>query len=109
MKNKRLPVFAVAIGLLVVPTENSIRGRQVKHARYFWRLLAESHLTRRRIGADDPLGEKIVLGGTQMGLYSQLPEGQQVNSNRWKFRFTSSDPAAVLFRHGLDSFQEVLP
>ena len=26
-------------------------GRLVKHARYYWLLLAESHLTRRRLGA----------------------------------------------------------
>jgi hypothetical protein len=26
-------------------------GRLVKHARYYWLLLAESHLTRRRFGA----------------------------------------------------------
>jgi len=25
-------------------------GRLVKHARYYWLLLAESHLTRRRLG-----------------------------------------------------------
>ena len=33
-----------------------------------------------RFGADDPLGERIVLGWTQMGVYFQLPEGQKVNS-----------------------------
>ncbi len=26
-------------------------GRLVKHARYYWRLLAEGHLTRRRFGS----------------------------------------------------------
>jgi hypothetical protein len=28
-----------------------MRGRLVKHARYYWLLLAEGHLTRRRFGA----------------------------------------------------------
>ena len=29
-------------------------------------------------GADDPRGEEIVLGWTQMGVHSQPPEGQKL-------------------------------
>jgi hypothetical protein len=32
-------------------TEVLTGGRLVKHARYYWLLLAEGHLTRRRFGA----------------------------------------------------------
>ena len=32
------------------------------------------------LGADGPLGEYIVFGGTQMGVYFQSPEGQKGNS-----------------------------
>jgi hypothetical protein len=40
----------------LVPDESEQRlvktgGRLVKHARYYWLLLAEGHLTRRRFGA----------------------------------------------------------
>ena len=35
-----------------------------------------------RLGADDPLGEEIVLGWTDMDVYFQLPEGQKVNSDQ---------------------------
>jgi hypothetical protein len=37
--------FAAAAG------ENETGGRLVKHARYYWLLLAESHLTRRLLGS----------------------------------------------------------
>jgi len=36
-----------------------------------------------RFGADNPLGEKIVLGWTQMGVHFQLPEGQKVNFGQY--------------------------
>jgi hypothetical protein len=33
-----------------------------------------------RFGADDPPGEEIVFGWTQMDVYFQPPKGQKVNS-----------------------------
>ena len=39
-----------------------------------------------QFGADDPLGEKIVLGWTQMVVYFQLPEGQKANSGWYPYR-----------------------
>src|SRR2546422_8361449 len=46
-------------------------GRLVKHARYYWLLLAESHLTRRLFGSmlrriaalAGPAGERLIRGG----------------------------------------------
>ena len=35
-----------------------------------------------RFGADDPLGEKIGRGWTEMGVYFQPPDGQKVNSGQ---------------------------
>jgi hypothetical protein len=32
-------------------------------------------------GADHPLGEKLVLGRSEMDVYFQFPEGQKVNSS----------------------------
>jgi hypothetical protein len=40
-------------------TAGEDRGRLVKHARYYWLLLAEGHLTRRRFGA--MLGRIVLL------------------------------------------------
>ena len=34
------------------------------------------------LGADGPLGENIVLAGTQMRVYFQSPEGQKGNSGQ---------------------------
>ena len=36
----------------------------------------------RRFGVDDPLGEKIVLGWTEMNVYFQPPECQKTNSGQ---------------------------
>jgi hypothetical protein len=47
LSNQNLDWVAASYALTVVKTG----GRLVKHARYYWLLLAESHLTRRLFGA----------------------------------------------------------
>ena len=47
------------------------------------------------LGADGPLGEKIVLAGTQMGVYFQSPEGQKGNSG-WRVQYNTVRPHSAL-------------
>ena len=50
MTNPRMSIFWPRISGAVTPLVKT-GGRLVKHARYYWLLLAEGHLTRRRFGA----------------------------------------------------------
>ena len=42
-------IVLLAVSELLMPVANN-RGRLIKHARYYWLLLAEGHLNRRLFG-----------------------------------------------------------
>jgi len=46
-------------------------ARLIKHARYYWLLLAESHLTRRLFAGDAPQDRQAVLTG---GMDNRTPK-----------------------------------
>jgi hypothetical protein len=50
MSTTELPLLDLGAGQQTQEIRQSLRRLEPKHARYYWLLLAESHLTRRRFG-----------------------------------------------------------
>jgi hypothetical protein len=72
----------------------SLQQRLVKHARYYWLLLAQSHLTRRLFGAMAPLGPSV------MNIWNIVLQSERARRillltevPKWKFRIGSTNTA----------------
>ena len=68
-------------------------GRLVKHARYYWLLLAESHLTKRLFGSNAPADRRAVASG---GIAEAVGAGKSIQSQEGtEGRLTKADGKAA--------------